>query len=153
MRRSCSPVNWISSNDDVKSISGGIVVTRCGPPLRCRLGALRLSCPNKWLRTREGSGSKHTLQTLHNNKRIPSMLLRTTRPTSRSSSGVCSMGGWINLRTLPFAHCCQDFGLGLNCFTPHVALWNGTRGYHCGQMCSYSNQQGKDICHRRMDWQ
>jgi hypothetical protein len=28
---------------------------------------------------------------------MPSTMLRTTRPTSRNSSGVCSMGGWINM--------------------------------------------------------
>ncbi len=61
--------------------------------------------------------------------------------------------GLTCLRTLPFARCCQDFGLGLNCFVPHVSLWNGARGYHCGQMCFYNNQWGKDICHRWIDWQ
>jgi hypothetical protein len=33
--------------------------------------------------------------------------------------------------TLPFAHCHQDAYLGLNCFAPNVAIWNGIGGYHC----------------------
>ncbi len=57
-------VNSISSNDDAKSVTGGILVTRRRPSLRCRLGVLQLSCPNKWLCTRLASGSRHTSQTV-----------------------------------------------------------------------------------------
>jgi hypothetical protein len=54
-------------------------------------------------------------------------------------------------RTLPSAWCRQDFDLGLNYFASHVALSNGTGGYHYVQMCSCSNQWGKDICRQWID--
>lgn len=76
---------------------GGIILTRRRPPLRLRLEARRSSCRNKWLCTWQGFGSKHTLQTLHNNKRMSSAMSRTTRPASRNSCGVCLTGGRINM--------------------------------------------------------
>jgi hypothetical protein len=107
-RKSCSWVNSITSNNDVKSIACGIVFTRCWPPLWCHLGARWLSCPNKWLCTWQGLGSKHTLQTFHKSRQMPSMMLKTTRPTSWSSSGVSSLGNLINIVVTPLWVKCED---------------------------------------------
>jgi len=53
--------------------------------------------------------------------------------------------------TLPFAHCCQNVDLGLNCFAPNVVLWNGIKGYHYAQMSLCNNRYGKEICCQSID--
>jgi hypothetical protein len=61
------------------------------------------------LRTWQGFGSKHTLQTLHNIKQMPSAMLRTTRPASRNSCGVRSTGDRINM-PIEIAFCTGSSG-------------------------------------------
>jgi hypothetical protein len=41
--------------------------------------------------------------------------------------------------TLPFAHGRHEANWRLNCFAPHVALWNGIGGYHYDQMSLCNN--------------
>jgi hypothetical protein len=150
-RGSCNWVNSISLNDDVKSVTSGIVVTRCWPPLWCRLGALRLLCPNKWLCIRQGSSSKHTCTT--GDECHPWCWKQRGQCHEKTTVFVRWAAGLTCPLTLPFAHCHQDLDLGPNCYAPHVALWNGTRGYHCAQMCLCNNQPSKEICPQWIDGQ
>jgi hypothetical protein len=54
---------------------------------------------------------------LHNSRRMPSTMLRTTRPTSWSSYGVCSMGGWINMpKDIAFCTLSSRFRFGAELF-------------------------------------
>jgi hypothetical protein len=144
-RRPCSWVNLISSNNDMKSIVGGIVFTQCWPPLWRHLRAQWLSCPNKWLCTLQGFGSKSTLQTLHNNRRMPSMMLRTTRPTSRSNSSVYSMGGWINM-PVDIAFCTISSGSWLRvelfCFACCNLKWDWRLSLHSNVLVQQLTGQG-----------
>jgi len=139
-------MNSISSNNDVKSIIGGIVFARCWPLLWCHLGAWWLSCPNKWLCTWQGFNSKHTLQTLHN-KDVYNNKANITKQGQHHRATLVFLW-WVAELTCPltlhFAHCHQDVDLGLNCFAPTVALWNGIGGYHYAQMSLCNNQWGEE---------
>jgi hypothetical protein len=106
---SCKRVNLISMNNVVSFEAIGQLPTHCSllwssSPWWWHLKWQWLPCFRRWVCTWHGSGSKQTLQSLHNKRCTLLSMLTTIRPISRSNFGVWQVGDWINAPKV-LAHC------------------------------------------------